>query len=91
MISYYLAVESARKGFGEARRLAAESFDKYLLASGLPQKYGTQIGKDLFGRYRLYNYDSTTTDKERSDWDVPPLDSLKFLAAKLSPPTKSQR
>jgi hypothetical protein len=91
MLAYYLAVESTRRGNDEARRLAAESLDKYLLNSGLPQKYGTQFGRDLFGQGRLYNYDSATTDQERAEWNVPSLDSLKSLAAKHSSEISKQR
>lgn len=85
MIGYYLAMESVRKGNEEARRLTAVALDKYLLSSGLPQKYGTQFGVDFFGKYRVRNYDTATTDQERAEWDVPPLDSLKLLASKKIP------
>jgi hypothetical protein len=80
MLAYYCALESARKGHEEARRLSAECLDMYLIASGLPQKYGTQMFLDVTGKYLLYPLDSSTTDADRASWNLPPLDSLKSLA-----------
>lgn len=76
MLAYYLSMEAAKKGHGEARYLSACSLDKYLAASGLRQKYGTQFGRDRFGRHFILAFDTTTSDADRSAWDVPPLDSL---------------
>jgi len=76
MLAYYLAMEAAKKGHAEARYLSACSLDKYLAASGLRQKYGTQFTRDRFGRYYVLPFDSTTSDADRAAWDVPGLDSL---------------
>lgn len=76
MLAYYLAMESAKKGHEEAKYLAAASLDKYLIYSGLRQKYGTQVGRDRFGRYYVSPFDTSTTDADRAVWNVPPLDSL---------------
>ncbi len=84
MLAYYCALESARKGHEEARRLSAECLDMYLIASGLPQKYGTQMYLDVSGKYLLYPLDSGTTDADRASWNVPSLDSLKLLAVNKS-------
>lgn len=86
MLAYYCALESARKGNEEARRLSAECLDMYMIASGLPQKYGTQMFLNAIGKYQLYPLDSTTTDADRASWNVPSLDSLKLLAANKSAP-----
>ena len=80
MLAYYLAMEAAKKGHEEAKFLSAASLDKYLVASGLRQKYGTQIGRDHFGRYYVSPFDTSTTDADRAVWDVPGLDSLVKLA-----------
>lgn len=79
MLAYFCALESARKGYAEARRLSAEYHDKYLISNGLPQKYGTQSYADSAGALVLYPFDSLTTDEDRATWNVPPLDSLKLL------------
>lgn len=79
MLAYYCALESARKGNNEARHLSAEYLDKYLIKNGLPQKYGTQNFLDSKGSRVLYPFDSSTTDADRANWNVPSLDSLKLL------------
>ena len=76
MLAYYLAMEAAKKGHAEARYLSACSLDKYLSASGLRQKYGTQFAQDRFGRFYLLPFDTTTSVGDRAAWDVPSLDSL---------------
>jgi hypothetical protein len=55
-----------------ARWLAAAAYDRWLMAGGLPQKYGTQY-RPAGGRWVLHEVDPTTTDEERARWDVPPL------------------
>ena len=55
-----------------ARWLAAAAHDRWLMAGGLPQKYGTQY-RSVGGRWVLYQVDPTTSDEERARWDVPPL------------------
>jgi len=85
MLAYYLSMEAAKKGHAEARYLSACSLDKYLASSGLRQKYGTQFGRDRFGRYFILAFDTATSDADRAAWDVPPLDSLlKVVDAKNS-------
>jgi len=76
LLAYYLGMEAAKKGHAEARYLSACSLDKYLSASGLRQKYGTQFSRDRFGRYYILPFDTTTSDADRAAWDVPGLDSL---------------
>jgi hypothetical protein len=55
-----------------ARWLAAAALDRWLMAGGLPQKYGTQY-RSVGGRWVLYPVDPATSDEERARWDVPPL------------------
>ncbi|MFZ5980897.1 MAG: hypothetical protein ACOYVF_09735 [Candidatus Zixiibacteriota bacterium] len=81
LIAYYLATRAVELGLDEARSLAATSLDRYLVLTGKPQKYGTQIGKDSLGKSYIYTIDSLTTDSMRRLWDVPSLDSLKAKVA----------
>jgi len=77
LLAYHLSLEAVNRGFDDARSLAATSLDRYLVFTGHPQKYGTQIGTDSVGVSYLYEYDNLTTDSMRRLWDIPPLDSLK--------------
>lgn len=80
MLAYYCALEASRKGYTDARRLSAEYLDKHLVASGLPQKYGTQKYQDSTGKYLLHPFDPNTSDQERAAWGIPPLESLKAMS-----------
>lgn len=71
--AHELALEAASMGHPHARWLAAAAFDRWCMYEGRPQKYGTQFVPDG-ERYRLWDVDPTTSDKERAAWDVPPLD-----------------
>lgn len=86
LLAHYISVESANKGDESAKYLAAASLDKYLIASGVPQRYGTQYIIDKQGHIELLPYDTTTTDEERALWEVPALDSLKSGDAMLLSP-----
>ncbi len=86
LLAHYLANEAVNKGYDEARYLAAASLDRYLVASGVPQRYGTQYTTEGKRGYRLLPYDSSTTDEERALWNVPPLDSLENGAAEVLSP-----
>jgi hypothetical protein len=55
-----------------ARWLAAAAQDRWRMAGGLPQQYGTQY-RSVGGRWVLYRVDPATSDEERARWDVPPL------------------
>lgn len=84
LLAYYLATEASQRGHQEARYLAAENLDKYLIANSLTQKYGTQITRDPAGQYILFPFDTLTSDSERAAWNVPPLDSLQAKANRLN-------
>jgi hypothetical protein len=84
MLAYYMAVEATRKGFDSAKVVASNSLDKYLVASGVRQRYGTQYGQDRFGRYFIMPYDTTISDHDRVSNGVPTLDSLKRVIAHLN-------
>jgi hypothetical protein len=70
-----LALKAAEMGHPRARYLAAAALDRRLMRQGMPQKYGTNTWPDKDG-WRVWDYDPTTTDEERAEWDVPPLAEL---------------
>jgi hypothetical protein len=77
LLAHFLAEGAVSKGYTEARYLAAATLDRYLVASGVPQRFGTQYDVDTGGVILLLPFDSSTTDEERRENDVPTLDSLK--------------
>jgi hypothetical protein len=84
LLAHLLATEAIGRGEDRARRLAAECQDRFLIESGLPQKFGTQHGIDSLGRYFMYPVDPLTTDAERARFDLSPLDSLLAGVARLN-------
>ncbi|MCG8349139.1 MAG: hypothetical protein MI924_15320 [Chloroflexales bacterium] len=73
---YNLARMFARRavalGDSRAWTLQAMAWDRYLVASGKPQRFGTQIIKQG-GRWSLGTVDPQITDDERAMYGVPPL------------------
>ena len=90
LLAYHLSLEAVDRGFDNARSLTAASLDRYLIFTGHPQKYGTQVGTDSVGASYIYEYDHLTTDSMRRLWDVPPLDSLKTHIKALNRNVDSQ-
>lgn len=70
--AHELASVASRRGLAKARWLAAAAYDRWCMYEGRPQKFGTQFVPDGV-RYRLWDVDSSTTDAERAEWDVPNL------------------
>lgn len=70
--AHELASVASRRGLAKARWLAAAAYDRWCMYEGRPQKFGTQFVPDG-SRYRLWDVDSSTTDAERAEWDVPNL------------------
>ena len=75
---YALANEFAKKsvalGDESSKYLIAETEDKYQLSIGNAQKYGTQFQRNTNGEWELIEpIDESVTDKERSEYNVPPL------------------
>lgn len=83
-LAYLLAYEAVARGYEEARNLTATCLDRYLVFSGLPQKYGTQFNRDSTGHWYLFEIDSLTTDSERQVWDVKPLEVIKAQIEKMN-------
>ena len=79
--AHELAMRDIHLGDTTARQLAAITLDRYLVAKGKPQRYGTQAFKnEKTGKWELDPVDPSVTDAERAKWDEPPLkDQLKRL------------
>ncbi len=73
------AVVAAKLGERRGVRLAAQAWDRWLVRSGHPQRFGTLARCDAEG-CRLHVYEPTTTDEERAAWELPPLEVLKVAA-----------
>lgn len=72
---------------GEPRGLpiAAEAIDKLAVASGKPQKYGTQIIYiPVLDSFRLEPYDLMTTDEERATMGLPPFIELEARVERMN-------
>lgn len=81
--AHQLAKAAAEAGFGPARWLSAASLDRWLMYQGKPQKYGTNIVPDG-RRHRVWDVDLSTTDEERAQWDVPPLEEMNRRAEQVT-------
>jgi hypothetical protein len=68
-----LANESVKLGNEEAKWIYAASLDRYLLAIGEVQKFGTQYTLTDGCTYTLEPVDPATTDEERAEYGVPSL------------------
>lgn len=80
--AHELASQAAALGHRPARWLATAAHDRWLVAQGKPQKYGTQYKADD-RRFELLAVDPATTDAERGEWDVPPLAESERRAREL--------
>ncbi|MFC6086080.1 hypothetical protein [Sphaerisporangium aureirubrum] len=83
---YHLAHELCRRAAPHCPRapwLAAAALDRWLLHMGLPQRFGTQYVRSG-GRWSLYRVDPSTTDEERTTWDVPTLAEAHHQAEKMN-------
>lgn len=67
------AAEAMRRGSVPARWLFAATLDRWLVATGKPQQYGTQYVRVGSHGYAIYTVDPQVTDAERAQYDVPPL------------------
>ena len=92
-----LAAEAVARGSTQARRTYAVTLDRYLVAAGRPQKFGTQMrgvpGQP--GACEVAPVDPATTDEERRAYGVEPLADLRAKAASgqnrcVAPPSSGQ-
>lgn len=66
------AKKAVDMGSNVTKWLYAATLDRWLVAQGKPQKYGTQF-RQVNGKWELLPVDSTITDEERVKYGVPPL------------------
>ena len=71
-----LAERSMNLGYQPARWLYAASRDRYLVAVGCPQQFGTQLHWDKVRGWYMPTLDFHTTDEDRAKYDVPPIAEL---------------
>jgi hypothetical protein len=85
LLAHELSVVAISKGEARAKWLAAASEDRFLMAIGRPQRFGTQFrdhGPNT--RMELYDVDPTVTDDLRSALSVPSLADAKRREAKMN-------
>lgn len=71
-----LALEALHRGALTGYALAAQAWDRWLLATGHPQRFGTQYRPASGGGpfpTSLAPVDPAITDEERAHWGIPPL------------------
>lgn len=84
--AHTLSNRAAEMGVRSAKGLAAMAYDRWLLAQGEPQKFGTQF-VNCGDTYRLLWTDPLTTDEEREEWGVlPASEYIEMLLADGPPP-----
>jgi hypothetical protein len=75
ILAHFLARSAAEEGYEDARWLAAATYDRYLVIQGRPQKYGTQFNLNVATGFLEFSpVDPDTTDAERAEWHVPPVE-----------------
>lgn len=73
-LAHQFAEKAVTLGDETARWLYAATYDRWLLSTGKPQRYGTQIIQRDDGEYAVAgDLDPNVTDAEREKWHVPPL------------------
>lgn len=73
-LAHEFAAEALKMGDTSAAWLYAATLDRWLLATGKPQKYGTQFRRNNTGEWELaLPIDESITDGERAKYRVPPL------------------
>jgi hypothetical protein len=81
--AHELALRAAELGHRPGRWLAAAAYDRWLVRQGRHQKYGTQYTARA-DAWELYQVDPATTDAERAEWDVPPLEAARQRAVEMT-------
>ena len=85
-----LAKKSIELGNDKAKWLFAAITDRICMETGVPQKYGTQFFRpNENAPWELYDYDKSTTDEERRQFNVPPIVEQKEAVEKMNSESKS--
>jgi len=74
-----LAKKSYLLGYQPGRWLYAAATDRLLIMSGKPQRFGTQFRKTPQGTWELSPLERSTTDKERRQYKVMPLQEINLV------------
>src|SRR5262249_21051159 len=92
LLAHELCVVAVGKGEERARWLAAASEDRFLMAIGRPQRFGTQFrSQGADGQMRLYKTDSGVTDELRKALGVPTLREAEARAAQMDEEQKKTK
>jgi len=84
LLAHEMSVAAAVQGKKDARWLAAASEDRFLMAIGRKQRFGTQYQpSDNPGKYRLAPTDDQVTDELREILGTPPLGEAKAGASQF--------
>ncbi|NVM77379.1 hypothetical protein FHW83_003185 [Duganella sp. SG902] len=84
LLAHDLCVIAISKGENKAKWLAAASLDRFLLAIGRPQRFGTQYqSKRAFLPPQLATVDPNVPDMLRSELDVPTLEEARKTEAQM--------
>ncbi|MFZ0427733.1 MAG: hypothetical protein WAO20_06425 [Acidobacteriota bacterium] len=84
LLAHEFCVVAVGKGEERARWLAAASEDRFLMAIGRAQRFGTQFRSEDDGVVRLYRVGSGVTDGLRRELDVPSLEEAKAREAQFN-------
>lgn len=90
LLANRMAEKAMQSGHRAARWLYAASWDRYLMNTGKPQKFGTQYRK-IGSEWELYPVDLATMDEERQQYNVPPLADAQARVEKLNAQEKTRR
>lgn len=72
--AHHLARQALNLGYEPAKWMYASTYDRWQLAAGKAQVYGTQFAIDTAGKWQLAEpIDRTFSDEERKKYNVPPL------------------
>jgi hypothetical protein len=77
LLAHELCIIAIMKGENRAKWLAAASEDRFLMAIGRPQRFGTQYRSTAGGPTELYQTQEGVTDDLRREMNVPRLDQAK--------------
>ena len=80
LLAHVLSTLAAVKGHEEGRWLAAAALDRFLVFNQMEQFFGTQFERDDQGQWRPGHTDPGRTERLRTEFHIPPHDSLELRA-----------
>jgi hypothetical protein len=85
-----LSIKAFELGEEDMLRHSGLAEDRYLLAIGKAQKYGTQFFCEPERGWQLYPVDTTVTDEERAQLSIEPLAEMELKIEKLNQETEGE-